>query len=65
MSGVAKSMSTIFPRELLARAVVEKTGEEAKSYILPDEKMVERLFTSERIFRHLVGSERGGGTRDG
>ena len=31
MSGVAKSMSTIFSRDLLARAVVEKTGEEAKS----------------------------------
>ena len=27
--------------------------------------MVERLFTSERTFRHLVGSERGDGTRDG
>jgi len=31
MSGVAKSMSTIFSRDFLARAVVEKTGEEAKS----------------------------------
>jgi len=27
--------------------------------------MVERLSTSERIFRHLVGSERGDGTRVG